>query len=66
MTSEQHTVSASLRVGGRDDDLEKRLDAELTAFNTAADGAVTEPLSVRATHKRLTPPKNETADGHPA
>ncbi|MFF5312378.1 GNAT family N-acetyltransferase [Streptomyces massasporeus] len=50
MTSEQHTVAASLRVGGQDDDLEKRLDEELTAFNTAAaDGAVTEPLSVRVT-----------------
>lgn len=50
MTSEQHTVAASLRVGGRDDDLENRLDEELTAFNTAAaDGAVTEPLSVRVT-----------------
>ncbi|MCE7048611.1 GNAT family N-acetyltransferase [Streptomyces purpurascens] len=50
MTSEQHTVAAGLRVGGQDDDLETRLDEELTAFNTAAaDGAVTEPLSVRAT-----------------
>ncbi|MFH9989167.1 GNAT family N-acetyltransferase [Streptomyces luteogriseus] len=50
MTSEQHTVAASLRVGGEDDDLAKRLDEELTAFNTAAaDGAVTEPLSVRVT-----------------
>ncbi|MFF9026355.1 GNAT family N-acetyltransferase [Streptomyces iakyrus] len=50
MTSEQHTVAASLRVGGQDDDLEQRLDEELTAFNTAAaDGAVTEPLSVRVT-----------------
>ncbi|WP_346345413.1 GNAT family N-acetyltransferase [Streptomyces sp. SID5643] len=50
MTSEQHTAAASLRVGGQDDDLEKRLDEELTAFNTAAaDGAVTEPLTVRVT-----------------
>ncbi|MFF8936222.1 GNAT family N-acetyltransferase [Streptomyces paradoxus] len=50
MTSERHTVAAALRVGGQDDDLEKRLDEELTAFNTAAaGGAVTEPLSVRVT-----------------
>ncbi|MFI6806005.1 GNAT family N-acetyltransferase [Streptomyces luteogriseus] len=50
MTSEQHTVAASLRVGGEDDDLAQRLDEELTALNTAvADGAVTEPLSVRVT-----------------
>ncbi|MFF8018222.1 GNAT family N-acetyltransferase [Streptomyces sp. NPDC007929] len=50
MTSEQHTVAASLQVGGQDHDLEQRLDDELTAFNTAAaDGAVTEPLSVRVT-----------------
>ncbi|MEU4489208.1 GNAT family N-acetyltransferase [Streptomyces purpurascens] len=50
MTSEQHTVATDLRVGGQDDDLETRLDEELTAFNTAAaDGAVTEPLTVRAT-----------------
>lgn len=49
MTSEQRTVAA-LRVGGQDDDLETRLDEELTAFNTAAaDGATTEPLSVRVT-----------------
>ncbi len=50
MTSEQRTVAAALQVGGQDDDLEKRLDEELTAFNTAAaDGATTEPLSVRLT-----------------
>ncbi|GAA2227492.1 GNAT family N-acetyltransferase [Streptomyces indiaensis] len=50
MTSEQHTPAGSLRIGGRDDDLERRLDEELTAFNTAAaDGAVTEPLSVSVT-----------------
>ena len=50
MTSEQHTVAGSLRVGGEDDDLAQRLDEELTAFNTAAaDGAVTEPLTVRVT-----------------
>ncbi|MER7476538.1 GNAT family N-acetyltransferase [Streptomyces sp. NPDC126510] len=50
MTSEQHTAAGSLRVGGRDDALEQRLDDELTAFNTAAaDGAVTEPLSVSVT-----------------
>ncbi|MFJ7333847.1 GNAT family N-acetyltransferase [Streptomyces sp. NPDC101110] len=50
MTSEQHIPAGSLRVGGRDDDLEKRLDEELTAFNTAAaGGAVTEPLSVSVT-----------------
>ncbi|MDG9710026.1 GNAT family N-acetyltransferase [Streptomyces sp. DH10] len=47
MTSEQRSVAASLQVGGQDDELEKRLDEELTAFNTAAaDGATTEPLSV--------------------
>ncbi|MFE0809761.1 GNAT family N-acetyltransferase [Streptomyces sp. NPDC058794] len=51
MTSEQHTApDAALHVGGADDDLEKRLDDELTAFNTAAaDGARTEPLTVRVT-----------------
>ncbi|MFE6593319.1 GNAT family N-acetyltransferase [Streptomyces sp. NPDC057781] len=51
MTSEQHSVAAaSLRVGGADDDLEQRLDDELTAFNTAAaGGARTEPLTVRVT-----------------
>ncbi|MFE1456350.1 GNAT family N-acetyltransferase [Streptomyces sp. NPDC058735] len=33
-----------------DDDLDRRLDDELTAYNTAAaDGATTEPLSVRVT-----------------
>ncbi|MDT0610806.1 GNAT family N-acetyltransferase [Streptomyces lancefieldiae] len=51
MTSEHHPVAATTpRVGGADDDLEKRLDDELTAFNTAAaDGARTEPLTVRVT-----------------
>ncbi|WOT37551.1 GNAT family N-acetyltransferase [Streptomyces coeruleorubidus] len=50
MTSEQRSVAASLRVGGQDDELEKRLDEELTAFNTAAaDGVTTKPLSVRVT-----------------
>ncbi|GGQ37519.1 GNAT family N-acetyltransferase [Streptomyces mutabilis] len=51
MTSEQHTApGATLHVGGADDDLEKRLDDELTAFNTAAArGARTRPLTVRAT-----------------
>ncbi|MFE6411241.1 GNAT family N-acetyltransferase [Streptomyces sp. NPDC057837] len=49
MTSEQRTAAA-LTVGGRDDDLEQRLDEELTAYNTAASGgATTEPLSVRVT-----------------
>ncbi|MFJ4976527.1 GNAT family N-acetyltransferase [Streptomyces coeruleorubidus] len=50
MTSEQRSVAASLQVGGQDDELEKRLDEELTAFNTAAaDGVTTKPLSVRVT-----------------
>ncbi|CAL9320374.1 GNAT family N-acetyltransferase [Streptomyces sp. SudanB52_2052] len=50
MTSEQRSVDTALQVGGQDDDLEKWLDEELTAFNTAAtDGAPTESLSVRAT-----------------
>ncbi|WP_229864589.1 GNAT family N-acetyltransferase [Streptomyces djakartensis] len=50
MTSEQRSVAARLRVDGQDDELEKRLDEELTAFNTAAaGGATTEPLSVRIT-----------------
>jgi ribosomal protein S18 acetylase RimI-like enzyme len=50
VTSEQRTVAAALQVGGQDDDLETRLDEELTAFNTAAaGGATTEPLSVRLT-----------------
>ncbi|CAL9291277.1 GNAT family N-acetyltransferase [Streptomyces rochei] len=51
MTSEQPTAPhATPHVGGADDDLEKRLDDELTAFNTAAaDGARTEPLTVRVT-----------------
>ncbi|MDQ1020340.1 GNAT family N-acetyltransferase [Streptomyces afghaniensis] len=50
MTSDQRSVAASLRVGGQDDALEKRLDEKLTAFNTAAaGGATTEPLSVRVT-----------------
>ncbi|WP_338777515.1 GNAT family N-acetyltransferase [Streptomyces sp. DG1A-41] len=49
MTSEQRSVAASLQVGGQDDELEKRLDEELTAFNNAAAGATTEPLSVRVT-----------------
>ncbi|MEU3852483.1 GNAT family N-acetyltransferase [Streptomyces sp. NPDC029554] len=50
MTSDQRPTTAALSVGGRDDDLEKRLDDELTAFNTAAcGGATTEPLSVRVT-----------------
>ncbi|MBB3079380.1 hypothetical protein [Streptomyces violarus] len=56
MTSEQRTVAAALRVGGQDDDLETRLDGELTAFNTAAaDGATTEPLSARVTDETGTP-----------
>ncbi|GAB2739446.1 hypothetical protein GCM10027072_38470 [Streptomyces bullii] len=39
-----------MRVGGQDDDLEKRLDDELTAFNAEATGAgEPEPLTVRAT-----------------
>jgi ribosomal protein S18 acetylase RimI-like enzyme len=50
VTGEQHSVAASLQVGGQDDALDKRLDEELTAFNTAAvDGVTTEPLSVRVT-----------------
>ena len=51
MTGEQHSVvTATLRVGGQDDDLEQRLDDELTAFNTAATaGARPEPLTVRVT-----------------
>ncbi|AKZ55155.1 putative Blasticidin-S acetyltransferase [Streptomyces ambofaciens ATCC 23877] len=51
MTSEQHTATtAALHVGGADDDLEQRLDAELTAYNTAAaQGARTRPLTVRVT-----------------
>ncbi|WP_308408590.1 GNAT family N-acetyltransferase [Streptomyces sp. AC627_RSS907] len=51
MTSEhRHPVTASLSVGGTDADLERRLDDELTAFNTAhAQGARTRPLTVRVT-----------------
>ncbi|MFI9821258.1 GNAT family N-acetyltransferase [Streptomyces sp. NPDC052013] len=50
MTGEQHLVAPAVRVGGQDDDLEQRLDDELTAFNTAAaGGATTEPLTVRVT-----------------
>ncbi len=51
MTSEQHSLAtAALQVGGQDDDLEQRLDDELTAFNTAAaDGVRTEALTVRVT-----------------
>ncbi|GAB2838914.1 hypothetical protein GCM10027074_01600 [Streptomyces deserti] len=50
MTSEQRSVAAALRVGGQDDDLEQRLDDELTSFNAEATGAsVPEPLTVRVT-----------------
>ncbi|MET9389227.1 GNAT family N-acetyltransferase [Streptomyces sp. NPDC006624] len=50
MTGEPGPAAASLRVGGRDDDLDRRLDDELTAYNTAAAGGATpEPLSVRVT-----------------
>ncbi|MEU1849020.1 GNAT family N-acetyltransferase [Streptomyces sp. NPDC019990] len=50
MTGRQRSAAAALRVGGRDDELDQRLDDELTAFNTAAaDGASTEPLTVRVT-----------------
>ena len=51
MTSEQRSVvTASVQVGGQDDDLEKRLDAELTAFNAEATGAgEPQPLTVRVT-----------------
>ncbi|MBG0856112.1 GNAT family N-acetyltransferase [Streptomyces spinoverrucosus] len=51
MTTEQHSAAtASLQVGGKDDDLEQRLDQELTAFNTAATGAgEPDEFSVRVT-----------------
>ncbi|MER8221777.1 GNAT family N-acetyltransferase [Streptomyces sp. NPDC094143] len=61
MTSDQRSVAAALSVGGRDDDLEKRLDEELTAFNTAATGATTEPLSVRVTDETGEPAGGLTA-----
>ncbi|MFF1446826.1 GNAT family N-acetyltransferase [Streptomyces sp. NPDC058274] len=49
-TGPQAPVTASLQVGAQDDDLEKRLDDELTAFNATATGAGTPaPLSVRVT-----------------
>ncbi|MEV5436316.1 GNAT family N-acetyltransferase [Streptomyces sp. NPDC052682] len=49
MTSDQPS-SATLRVGGRDDGLERWLDDELTAFNARATGAgEPAPLTVRAT-----------------
>lgn len=51
MTTEQHpTATVSLRVGGRDDELQQRLDDELTAFNTEATGAARpDEFSVRLT-----------------
>ncbi|NGO40957.1 GNAT family N-acetyltransferase [Streptomyces ureilyticus] len=51
MTAEQHpTLAASLQVGAQDDELQQRLDDELTAFNAGESGAgrPTE-LSVRVT-----------------
>ncbi|MEV7994113.1 GNAT family N-acetyltransferase [Streptomyces sp. NPDC086077] len=50
MTTEEPSAAASLQVGGKDDALEQRLEAELTAFNTAATGAAQpEEFSVRVT-----------------
>ncbi|MFI9616232.1 GNAT family N-acetyltransferase [Streptomyces sp. NPDC052023] len=50
MTTEQHSAGASLQVGGKDDDLEQRLDEELTAYNTAATRTGRpEEISVRVT-----------------
>ncbi|WP_174864629.1 GNAT family N-acetyltransferase [Streptomyces spinoverrucosus] len=51
MTTEQpSTPAATLQVGGQDDDLEQRLDDELTAFNAAATGAgEPDEFSVRVT-----------------
>jgi GNAT superfamily N-acetyltransferase len=43
-------AAATLRVAGQDEELAKRLDDELTAFNAAATGAgVPQPVSVRVT-----------------
>ncbi|MCX5133780.1 MULTISPECIES: GNAT family N-acetyltransferase [unclassified Streptomyces] len=48
--TDQQPVSTSLRIDGKDAELEQRLDDELTAFNAAATGAgAPEPLSVRVT-----------------
>ena len=45
---EQSGPGGTLLVGGRDDDLAKRLDDELTAFNAEATGAGTPaPMSIR-------------------
>ncbi|MEW2394821.1 GNAT family N-acetyltransferase [Streptomyces sp. NPDC046862] len=51
MTTEQHPApTASLQVGGQDDELEQRLDHELTAFNTDATAtARPDEFSVRLT-----------------
>lgn len=47
--SEQTTPSPALRVGGQDEELAKRLDDELTAFNAEATGAgAPTPMTVRA------------------
>jgi len=47
---EQSGPGGTLLIGGRDDDLAKRLDDELTAFNAEATGAGTPvPMSIRVT-----------------
>ncbi|GGX61029.1 GNAT family N-acetyltransferase [Streptomyces fructofermentans] len=53
MSAEHEPATASLRVGGQDEELSKRLDRELTEFNNRATGAG-EPaeFSVRATDGR--------------
>ncbi|MGW0820490.1 GNAT family N-acetyltransferase [Streptomyces sp. NPDC002845] len=60
MTTERHpAATASLQVGGKDSELEQRIDDELTAFNARATGAG-EPAEFSV---RMTDAAGEVAGG---